>query len=104
MAVSHATRLGIDTVLLGINADDVNNPQIPELTCDYVEKFEEMVKTSRKTMSILTPFIQMSKHEVYELGKNWAWTTARHGAATTYKETSIAGNVPLALIVAKRSN
>jgi len=69
MAVSHATRLGIDTVLLGINADHVNNPQIPELTCDYVEKFEELVKTSRKTMRILTPFIQMSKHEVYELGK-----------------------------------
>ena len=68
MAVSYATRLGIDNVLLGVTADDIN-AQIPEHTCNYIEKFEETVKICRKSIQILTPFIQKSKHEVCELGK-----------------------------------
>ena len=72
IAVAHATRLGIDTVMLGITADDVNKAQNRELTCDYIQKFEETLKISRSTLQILTPFIRKNNNEVCELGKKLA--------------------------------
>ena len=69
MAVAYATRVGIDTVMLGITADDIKSGQNPEVTCSYLQRFEEAVKTARKTMQILTPFSQKNSQEVCELGK-----------------------------------
>ena len=91
MAVSHAASLGIDTVLLGINADDLGSHHVPELTCDFIEKFEEIAKMSHKTMRILTPFIQKSKHEVYELGKKLGVDYSKTWSCTNVQGTSHCG-------------
>ena len=68
MAVSYATRLGIDTVLFSLNAEDVDVAGNQEPTREYIDKFEATLKTVRQDIQVLTPFIGKKKFEVFELG------------------------------------
>lgn len=83
IAVSYATRVGARNVLIGLHADDA--AQSSEYTQDFMDRFQNLVDQSSRGVKLLTPFLGLSKPEVFALGTSLGvdfantWSCIREG-------------------------
>jgi 7-cyano-7-deazaguanine synthase len=66
MAVTYATNLAAGSVLIGLHADDAAESK--EYQRPFVDQLQSLAESVGHDVKLLTPFLEMSKSEVFDLG------------------------------------
>jgi 7-cyano-7-deazaguanine synthase len=83
MAVTYALRIKANSILIALHADDA--AESDEYTRGFIDQIEHLAQWTQGDINILTPFINMRKSEVfqmgYELGVDYSktWSCVRPG-------------------------
>lgn len=66
MAVTYALRIKANSILIALHADDAAESN--EYTREFIDSIEKLAQWTQGDIRILTPFINMRKSEVFQLG------------------------------------
>jgi len=66
LAVTYAVQMRAKSILIGIHADDAK--ENAEYNREFFDTLEGLARKTRGDISILTPFIEMGKADVFKLG------------------------------------
>ena len=66
IAVTYARSISATSILMGLHADDA--AESAEYRRPFIDGIEALARTTKSDISILTPFLDMTKSEVFRLG------------------------------------
>ena len=83
MAVTYALKVKASSILVALHYDDASESN--EYSREFINRIEKLAQWTQGDINILTPFINMRKHEVFKLGHDLGvdysktWSCVRPG-------------------------